>query len=121
MKKIILLLTAFCSALSCFSQDSIDAEMQRLNRLGDSLYKERLAHDSAYKEKMDNMIRDVKRDVEESKQKEMQGAVEKVLQDREKEKWRRRRDLFLAAGIAGLIATVTIKLLRKRRQKNKPI
>jgi hypothetical protein len=118
MKKTILLL-AFCTSHSCFSQDNPDTEMQRLNRMGDSLYKERLARDSAYKVKMENMIRDVKRDVEESKQKEIQGVVDKMLKDREKEKWRRRRDLILAAGIAGLIATITIKLLRKRRENIK--
>ena len=111
--------------LSCitnlFSQnkDSLELanEMERLNRLGDSLHKVQLAKDSAFREQMEETLRGAKRDIAEAKQKEIEQATQQVLKQHEKEQRAKRKTMLLAIS-AFLVAIVVGGMIFKRKKLN---
>ena len=123
MKKMIIVLLPFM--LSCttnlFSQnkDSLELakEMERLNRLGDSLHKVQLARDSAFREQMEESLLGAKRDIEKAKQKEIEQATQQVLQQHEKEQGAKRKTMLLAFS-AFLVAIVAGRMIFKRKKMN---
>ncbi|MEO7984534.1 MAG: hypothetical protein ABI688_10675 [Bacteroidota bacterium] len=123
MKKLILL-WLFCQ-LSCpgilFSQhkDSLDQlEIQRYNRMRDSLYRAGLAKDSAFQVQMQEAMQKTMRGIAESKQKEVEEATKEVLQRKEKEQGTKRRTM-LWAGSAFVLALVLGRLIFTRKKVKK--
>lgn len=104
-----------------FSQnkDSLELtkEMERLDRLGDSLHKVQLARDSAFREQMEESLRSAKRDIEKAKQKEIEQATQQVLQQHEKEQGAKRKTMLLAIS-AFLVAIVVGRMIFKRKKPN---
>ena len=102
MKKkiIVFLLFMLNSITNLFSQnkDSLEPakEMERLDRLGDSLHKVQLANDSAFRIKMEGSLHSAKPDIEEAKQKEIEQATQQVLLQHEKEQRTKRKTMLLA-------------------------
>ena len=123
MKKMIIVLLPIL--LNCttnlFSQnkDSLElaSEMERLDRLGDSLHKVQLARDSAFREKMEETLRGAKRDIEQAKQKEIGQATQQVLQQHEKEQRAKRKTMLLAIS-AFLVVIVVGGMIFKRKKPN---
>ena len=122
MKKTILvsLLCVLTGTINLFSQnnDSLAKEMERLNRLGDSLHKAQLARDSAFRESMNEIMRSTNRDIEEAKQKEIEEATKQVLKQHEKEQSAKRRTMLLALS-AFLIAVVVGSIVLRRKKFTK--
>lgn len=122
MKKTILvsLLCVLTGTINLFSQnnDSLAKEMERLNRLGDSLHKAQLARDSAFRESMNEIMRSTNRTIEEAKQKEIEEATKQVLKQHEKEQSAKRRTMLLALS-AFLIAVVVGSLVLRRKKFTK--
>lgn len=122
MKKTILvsLLCVLTGTINLFSQnnDSLAKEMERLNRLGDSLHKAQLARDSAFRESMNEIMRSTNRTIEEAKQKEIEEATKQVLKQHEKEQSAKRRTMLLAL-TAFLIAVVVGSLVLRRKKFTK--
>jgi hypothetical protein len=120
MKKSILVLLIFQlnSATNLFSQskDSLELEMQRLDRLGDSLHKEQVARDSAFMEFLNESARKVNESIAEKKQKELESATREVMQRKEKEQKAKRKTMLLALS-AFLIIIVAGGIIRKRIKK----
>ena len=104
-----------------FSQnkDSLELakEMERLDRLGDSLHKVQLARDSAFREQMEESLLGAKRDIEKAKQKEIEQATQQVLQQHEKEQGAKRKTMLLALS-AFLVAIVLGRMIFKRKKSN---
>ncbi|TMI94782.1 MAG: hypothetical protein E6H08_07975 [Bacteroidetes bacterium] len=90
-------------------------EMQRLNRLGDSLHREQLKRDSAFAKTMEDISRNVNRSIEESKQKEVEQATQQVMQQHEKEQLTKRKTMLLAMS-AFLIALFFGKMIFRRKK-----
>lgn len=122
MKKTILvsLLCVLTGTINLFSQnnDSLAKEMERLNRLGDSLHKAQLARDSAFRESMNEIMRSTNRTIEEAKQKEIEEATKQVLKQHEKEQSAKRRTMLLALS-AFLIAVVVGSIVLRRKKFTK--
>src|SRR5436190_18424553 len=66
-------------------------KMQRLNRLGDSLQREKLKRDSEFAKTMEDISRNMNRSMEEAKQKEVEQATQPVMQQHEKEQLTKRK------------------------------
>jgi len=123
MKKMMILLLLFM--LNCttnlFSQnkDSLELakEMERLDRLGDSLHKVQLERDSAFRQQMEETLRGAQRDIEKAKQKEIEQATQQVLQQHEKEQGVKRKTMLLAI-LAFLVAIVIGGMIFKRKKPN---
>jgi len=120
MKKAILVLLIFQlnSTTDLFSQskDSLEQEMQRLDRLGDSLHKERLARDSAFMELLNESARKVNEEIAERKQKELESATREIMRRKEKEQ-RAKRNTMLLALSAFLVIVVAGGIIRNRIKK----
>jgi len=105
-----------------FSQDKDSLaqvqEMQRLNRLGDSLHREQLKRDSEFAKTMEDISRNMNRSMEEAKQKEVEQATQQVMQQHEKEQLTKRKTMLLAMS-AFLIALFFGRMIfRRKRSKD---
>ena len=93
-------------------------EMQRLNRLGDSLHKVQLAKDSAFRVMLDESLDKAKEDIDAAKQKEVAKATEQVMNQHEKEQQTKRRTMLWA--LAGfLFAVAIVRVIAKSRKNRK--
>lgn len=120
MKKIFLFLSFYFFSATLFAQNDdslLLAEMQRLNRLGDSLHKAQLARDSAFKEQMNESLRKLNQDIAEVKSKEIEKATEQVLVQHRKEQKRKRTAALLTIAAFGL-AVLAGAFIAKRRKRN---
>ena len=106
------------SVLVAQEKDSISLEMQRLNRLGDSLYKERLKKDSAYYEMLNRTASDIQNIKNEAQQKQLEEATQQVMQQQEKEQKNRRRTMWL--GLTTFLVVVLVAGTYFKRKKNRP-
>lgn len=106
-----------------FSQDKDSLEqvqeMQRLNRLGDSLHRVQLARDSAFREQMEESLRSVKRSIEDAKQKEVEQGTQQVLKQYEREQWVKRRTMLLATSAFLIALAIGGMIFRRRKLKDK--
>ena len=120
-----ILVLLFCklSVDPCFAQkrDSLELaqEMERLNRLGDSLHRLQVAKDSAFREQLENSLRDAKRDIEKEKQKELEAATNEVLKRQDKEQRDRRKTMLLATSACMIAIIAGGIFFKRRRMKNK--
>jgi cell division protein FtsL len=117
--KPLLLLTLFLPFSIVFAQqkDSLTLEMERLNRLGDSLHKEQLKRDSANQQMLNNIGRDIERIKEESNQKQIEQATEEVMRQRKKEQGGRRKIMWI--GLFIVIAITSAAGIYFQRKRNK--
>lgn len=120
MKKIRLFTVCFILYTSTFAQtkESLSAEMERLNRLGDSLHKVRLARDSAFQEEMNESLRKLNRDIATAKSIEIEKATEQVLVQHRKEQKRKRMAALLTIAAFG-VAVLAGAFIAKRRKENR--
>jgi predicted lipase len=100
-------------------KDSLTLEMERLNRLGDSLHKEQLKRDSANQQMLNNIGRDIERIKEESNQKQIKQATEEVIRQREKEQGGRRKIMWI--GFIVVLAITTGAGIYFQRKKTKTL
>jgi|GEM_PF-3321851 len=120
MKKAFFLLSFYFFLATLFAQNDdspLSAEMQRLNRLGDSLHKVQLARDSALKEQMNESLRKLNQDIAEVKSKEIEKATEQVLTQHRKEQKRKRMAALLTIAAFGL-AVLAGAFIARRRKRN---
>lgn len=119
-KKIIPLLLLCAAPAILFAQTNKDslalAEMQRLNRMGDSLYKLRLAKDSAFLEELNQKVQKTKEEIASPNQKEIEAATQQVMEQQRKEQGRRKNIIFIALA-AFITATMAAVLFLQRRQQ----
>ena len=125
MKKIILVLLIcnlnFTNNLFSQNKDSLAQiqEIERFNRLSDSLHQEQLARDSAFQELMDESSRKINQSITDSKLKQVEEATNEVMQQQEKEKRAKRKTMLLALS-AFLITIIVVGIISKwRKQRNK--
>ncbi|NCT73143.1 MAG: hypothetical protein GXC78_01320 [Chitinophagaceae bacterium] len=119
MKKVFLFLLLIVISTSIFAQnkDSLSAEMERLNRLGDSLHKVRLARDSAFQEEMNESLRKLNQDIATAKSIEIEKATEQVLAQHRKEQNRKRMAALLTIAAFG-VAALAGAFIAKRKKGN---
>ena len=127
MKKIIIVfLLCNLNSTTCLLSQNKDSlaqvqEMQRLNRLGDSLHRVQFAKDSAFNELLNESAQKIQRSIETSKQKQVEEATKEVLDRHEKEQWAKRKTKLLAM-TAFLITTIVAgRIFRRKKPGNKSV
>lgn len=117
MKKVFLFLSLFVFSTSIFGQnkDSLSSEMERLNRLGDSLHKVRLARDSAFQQEMNESLRKLNQDIATAKSVEIEKATEQVLAQHRKEQNRKRIAALLTIAAFGVAALAGVFIAKRRK------
>lgn len=99
----------------------IDPEIQRLNRMADSLHKIGLAKDSAFKVQMEEVLQKTRREMEERKRKELEEATKEVVERQEKEqRAKSKTKLWAFAAFLLTIAVVIFVVNRKKQQPKLP-
>ena len=120
-RMILILLLCKLSIDPSFAQknDSLELakEMERLNRLGDSLHRVQQERDSAFRENLQNSLRDVQRDIEKQKQKELEAATKQVMEQRNKEQRSKRKAIQLAILVCMVVLVAGGVFFRRQRSK----
>ncbi|MBL7757178.1 MAG: hypothetical protein JNL59_07285 [Chitinophagaceae bacterium] len=118
MKKTLAFLSFYFFSAAIFAQNKdslLSAEMERLNRLGDSLHKIRLARDSAFQQEMHESLRKLNQDIATAKSIEIEKATEQVLTQHRKEQKRKRTAALLTIA-AFAVAALAGAFIAKRRK-----
>ena len=102
---------------SAQEKDSLTLEMERLNRMGDSLHKEQLKRDSAFQDMLNKIPQDIENIKNETKQKEIDWATEQVIKQHEKEQASKRRIYWIGFIILLVITTATGVYLQRKKNK----
>lgn len=118
MKKVFLFLSLIIFSAPFFAQnkDSLSAEMERLNRLGDSLHKVRLARDSAFQQEMNESLRKLNQDIATAKSIEIEKATEQVLAQHRKEQNRKRMAALLTIAAFGVAALAGAFIAKRKKE-----
>jgi len=122
MKKVILVAFSclLANADTLYSQykdkTALAKEMDRVNRMVDSMRPILAARDSASRARLEEISRSSSRITEELKQKETEQATTQVIKQIEKDR-QRRRNTKLLAGLATIVITAIVVAVIRSRKK----
>ena len=117
--KLLLFILVLLSSPILFAQekDSLTLEMERLNRLGDSMYKERLKRESTFQDMLNNTAREIENIKNKANEKAVAEATQEVLRRHEKEQASKRKIYWIGFIILLVIATVSGVYLQRKKNK----
>jgi len=98
-------------------KDSLTLEMERLDRLGDSMYKERLKRESTFQDMLDNTAREIEKIKSKSNDQAVADATAEVLRRREKEQASKRKKYWTGFIILLVIATTSGIYMNRKKYK----
>ena len=98
---------------------ALELEMQRINRLRDSMREINKARESTFNAMLEGAVIKTQRSIEEGKRKEMAHAMEEVLQRQEKEQASKRKTMLLAISAFLFTIIVTGVFLRRKNKLTK--
>jgi response regulator of citrate/malate metabolism len=124
MKKatLILLCCVLANTTLLFSQykdsTALAKEMERVNRMYDSMQPILKARDSINQAKLEELFQNAKKEIEENKQKELEDATKEVVQRQQKEQ-QSKRNTMLLAGTVFLITVIVARIFFKRKKQDR--